>query len=43
MKRSTSHKLICFLAFIFATSASCASPPKASGEDINVEDIPFER
>ena len=29
MKRSTSHKLICFLALIFATSASCASPPKA--------------
>jgi ribose transport system substrate-binding protein len=29
MKRSTSRKLICFLAFIFATSASCASPPKA--------------
>src|SRR6266545_3634244 len=29
MKRSTSHKLICLLAFIFATSASCASPPKA--------------
>jgi ribose transport system substrate-binding protein len=29
MKRSTSHKLICLLAFILATSASCASPPKA--------------
>jgi ribose transport system substrate-binding protein len=29
MKRSTSHQLICLLAFIFATSASCASPPKA--------------
>src|SRR5882724_3031476 len=29
MKRSTSYKLICLLAFFFATSASCASPPKA--------------
>jgi ribose transport system substrate-binding protein len=29
MKKSTSHKLICLLAFIFATSVSCASPPKA--------------
>jgi ribose transport system substrate-binding protein len=29
MKRSTSHKFICLLTFIFATSASCASPPKA--------------
>ena len=29
MKRSTSYKLICLLALIFATSASCASPSKA--------------
>ena len=29
MKRSTSDKLICLLALIFVTSASCASPPKA--------------
>jgi len=29
MQRSTSHKLICLLAFIFATTASCSSPPKA--------------
>ena len=29
MKRSTHHKFICLLAFIFAMSASCASPPKA--------------
>ena len=29
MKRSTSHKLIYLLALVFATSASCASPPKA--------------
>jgi ribose transport system substrate-binding protein len=29
MKRSTHHKLICLLAFIFAMSASCATPPKA--------------
>ena len=29
MKRSTHHKLICLLAFIFAMSVSCASPPKA--------------
>jgi len=28
MKKSTLHKLICLLALIFATSASCASPPK---------------
>ncbi|HEX9424265.1 MAG TPA: substrate-binding domain-containing protein [Pyrinomonadaceae bacterium] len=27
MKRSTSHKFICLLAFILATSASCGSPP----------------
>ncbi len=27
MKRSTQHKFICLLAFIFAMSASCASPP----------------
>jgi ribose transport system substrate-binding protein len=27
MKRSTQHKLICLLAFIFAMSAGCASPP----------------
>ncbi len=27
MKRSPQHKLICLLAFIFATSASCGSPP----------------
>jgi len=29
MKKSTSLKLICLLALIFATSASCASPPRA--------------
>ena len=29
MKRLTSHKLICLLAFVFATFASCASPPPA--------------
>src|SRR5882724_4986273 len=29
MKRSTHHKFICLLAFVFATSASCSSPPKA--------------
>ncbi len=29
MKRSTSHKFICLLAFILVTSGSCASPPKA--------------
>ena len=29
MKRSTHHKFICLLAFIFAMFASCASPPKA--------------
>jgi len=27
MKRSTHHKLICLVAFIFALSASCSSPP----------------
>ena len=29
MKKSTSDKLICLLALIFATIASCTSPPKA--------------
>ena len=29
MKRLTSQKLICLLAFVFATSASCDSPPPA--------------
>jgi ribose transport system substrate-binding protein len=29
MKRSTHHKFICLLAFIFAMSAACASPPRA--------------
>ena len=30
MKRLTSHQLICLLAFVFAMSASCASPPPAA-------------
>jgi ribose transport system substrate-binding protein len=29
MKRSTQQRFICLLAFVFAMSASCASPPKA--------------
>ncbi|MGH9426967.1 MAG: substrate-binding domain-containing protein, partial [Terriglobia bacterium] len=29
MQRSIQHKSICLLAFAFAMSASCASPPKA--------------
>ena len=34
MKRSIQHKLICLLAFIFAMSASCSSPPPRAPKSV---------